>query len=49
MVFKGVSFAQQGCIYLIKNTVKIIIIVKYYYNFKYLLSIWIYFIINVLL
>ncbi len=31
MLVKEVSFAHQGCIYLIKNIVKT---VKYYYNFK---------------
>ncbi len=31
MFWKEVSYAQQGCIYLIKMTVNI---VKYYYNLK---------------
>lgn len=35
-VGKGVSFAHQGCTYLIENTVRRII-VKYYYHFKELL------------
>jgi len=29
-----VSYAYQGCIYFIKNTVKKCNIVKYYYNLK---------------
>ncbi len=33
-LFKEVSSANQCCIYLIKNTGKNIIIVKYYYNLK---------------
>ncbi len=38
MFWKEVSSAHQGCIYLTKNTVKIL---KYYYNFKKTFSDWI--------
>ncbi len=31
MLLKEVSYTHQGCIYLIKNTAEISIIVKYYY------------------
>ncbi len=37
---KDVFYFHQSCIYLIKNTVKT---VKYYYNLKWLFSVWIYF------
>ncbi len=33
---------HQGCIYLIKNTVKTGIILKYFYNLNFFFSIWIY-------
>ncbi len=34
MILKEVSYTHQDCIYLIKNTAEISIIVKYYYILK---------------